>query len=318
MVAVKVESRRTVHPQLDYESRVYTLVKSARGFPRVYFFGKEDRYNVMVMQLCGPSLEELFVRCKRRLGLRTVLALAEMMLRRVETLHARGYTHRDIKPENFLMGVGEDSHTLFMIDLGLSKKYYDRVTRRHIAFRDDKKLTGTARYVSVNTHAGCEQSRRDDLEALGHVFLYLLQGSLPWQGQGGDTKEEKYSRIHALKRDVDLEKLCKGIPKEFLSYMRYCRSLSFEEVPNYSSLRKMFRDLWELKGYSHEDPFDWELPEAIRGDSEGSINSEDPKAEHATSKDDTENADVVSPAPTTSAAIVDPRIAVASNFVRKK
>ncbi len=190
-VAVKVEAAHSAHPQLHYEYKVCRLFDKCPGFPRVHWYGKEGGRSVMVMELLGPSLEELFVKSGHRLQLCTVLALAEQILKRIETMHSRGFVHRDVKPENFLMGLGEFQDTVYMIDFGLAKKYFDRATRKHLPFRDDKKLTGTARYASINTHAGMEQSRRDDLEALGYVLLYLLKGKLPWQGLGGDTKEAK-------------------------------------------------------------------------------------------------------------------------------
>lgn len=190
-VAVKVESAHAALPQLSYEFKVCRLFEKSTGFPRVYWCGKESGRNVMVMELLGSSLEELFVKSGRSLPLCTVLALAEQMLKRLESMHSRGYVHRDVKPENFLMGLGECKNTVYIIDFGLSKKYFDRATRKHLPFRDDKKLTGTARYASVNTHAGMEQSRRDDLEALGYALIYLLKGKLPWQGIGGDTKDAK-------------------------------------------------------------------------------------------------------------------------------
>jgi casein kinase 1 epsilon len=190
-VAVKVESAHNAHPQLAYEFKVCRLFEKNTGFPMVHWFGKEGGRSVMVMELLGSSLEELFVKSGQRFSLSTVLALAEQMLKRVETIHSRGFVHRDVKPENFLIGIDECKDTVFMIDFGLAKKYFDRQTRKHLPFRDDKKLTGTARYASVNTHAGMEQSRRDDLEALGYVLLYFLKGKLPWQGIGGETKEAK-------------------------------------------------------------------------------------------------------------------------------
>merc|ERR1740121_2880022 len=104
------------------------------------------------------------------------------MIHRLQGLHAKGLLHRDIKPENFLVGLGANAHKVFAIDFGLSKRFRDSRTRAHIPFREGKRLTGTARYVSINTHLGLEQSRRDDLESVGYVLLYFLRGSLPWQG----------------------------------------------------------------------------------------------------------------------------------------
>lgn len=132
------------------------------------------------MDLLGPSLEDLFNYCKRKLTLKTVLLLADQMLQRIEAVHAKHFMHRDIKPDNFLMGNPTDKNLLYIIDFGLAKKYLISKTGEHIPYRDGKNLTGTARYASLNTHKGIEQGRRDDLESIGYVLLYFLKGELPW------------------------------------------------------------------------------------------------------------------------------------------
>ena len=86
-----------------------------------------------------------------------------------------------IKPDNFLMGIGSRARQVTCIDFGLAKRYRTSKHQEHIPYRDGKHLTGTARYASLQTHLGAEQSRRDDLESLGFVLLYFMHGSLPWQ-----------------------------------------------------------------------------------------------------------------------------------------
>ncbi len=131
------------------------------------------------------------------------------MIGRVEHVHSRSFIHRDMKPENFVMGIGKYCNKLYIIDFGLAKRYRDARTRVHIAYREDKNLTGTARYASVNAHLGIEQSRRDDLESLGYVIMYFMRSNLPWQGLKAATKKQKYERISQKKLDTTVEVLTK-------------------------------------------------------------------------------------------------------------
>jgi serine/threonine protein kinase len=157
------------------------------------------------------------------------------------------------------MGTGKKGHHVFIIDFGLAKKYRDHKTHIHIQYKDNKNLTGTARYASINTHLGIEQSRRDDLEALGYVLLYFCRGNLPWQGLKAATKMQKYDRISEKKMTTTVEQLCKGFPNEFVQYLNYTRSLRFEDKPDYAFLRKLFRDLFVREGYQMDYVFDWTI-----------------------------------------------------------
>ncbi|VFQ59719.1 unnamed protein product [Cuscuta campestris] len=258
-VAIKLEPVRTRQPQLHYESKIYSLLQGGTGIPNLKWFGVDKDYNVMVIDLLGPSLEDLFNYCNRKLSLKTVLMLADQLINRVEYMHSRGFLHRDIKPDNFLMGLGRKANQVYAIDFGLAKKYKDLQTHRHIPYRENKNLTGTARYASINTHLGVEQSRRDDLEALGYVLMYFLRGSLPWQGLKAGNKKQKYDKISEKKMSTPVEVLCKSYPSEFISYFHYCRSLRFEDRPDYSYLKRLFRDLFIREGYQFDYVFDWTI-----------------------------------------------------------
>ncbi|XP_020518157.1 casein kinase 1-like protein 10 [Amborella trichopoda] len=148
---------------------------------------------------------------------------------------------------------------VYVIDFGLAKKYRDLTTYKHIPYRENKNLTGTARYASVNTHLGVEQSRRDDMESLGYVLMYFLRGSLPWQGLKAGTKKQKYDKIREKKMLTPIEVLCKSHPLEFISYFHYCRSLWFEDKPDYSYLKRLFRDLFIREGSQFDYVFDWTI-----------------------------------------------------------
>ncbi|KAJ3607838.1 hypothetical protein NHX12_024889 [Muraenolepis orangiensis] len=211
-VAIKLECVKTKHPQLHIESKIYKMMQGGVGIPIIKWCGAEGDYNVMVMELLGPSLEDLFNFCSRKFSLKTVLLLADQMISRIESTGT-----------------------------------------------PNKNLTGTARYASINTHLGIEQSRRDDLESLGYVLMYFNLGSLPWQGLKAATKRQKYERISEKKMSTPIEVLCKGYPSEFATYLNFCRSLRFDDKPDYSYLRQLFRNLFHRQGFSYDYVFDWNM-----------------------------------------------------------
>eukprot|EP01035_Chromulina_nebulosa_P016945 gene16945-22437_t len=257
-VAIKLESVKTKHPQLLRELKIYKSLHHTVGVPSAKWFGVEGEYNVLVMDLLGKSLEDLFNECNRQFSLPTVLLLADQLLERLEFVHRKSLIHRDIKPDNFLMGRGFNSQIVYVIDFGLSKLYRDPRSLRHIPYREGKSLTGTARYASIHTHMGIEQSRRDDLESLGYVLMYFLKGSLPWQGLQATTKRQKYERILQKKAATTVDGLCENHPDEFKQYFKYVKSLKFMDLPDYDFLRKLFRELYQRIGGPVPHVFDWE------------------------------------------------------------
>ena len=229
----------------------------AFGLPEVKNFGCNNDYNILIMELLGHSLENLFQSQNRKLSLKTTCMLGIQMIDRIEYIHSRKFIHRDIKPDNFVMGRGKNSHILYILDFGLSKKYWSSSHQSHIPFITGKKLTGTARYASVNALSGYEQSRRDDLESIAYILIYFLKGNLPWQGLKINKKEDKYKRIYEIKKEYTSDKLCKGLPKELEYFVDYIKHLDFTEVPDYEYLKTLLRKIMDKNKFEMDFFYDW-------------------------------------------------------------
>lgn len=274
-VAIKLEPTSTKNPQLIFEAKIYKLLAGGTGIPTIHWYGVEGDFNVLVMDLLGPSLEDLLRQCGGKLKQKTVLMLADQMLQAIEFVHSVHILHRDIKPDNFCIGRQSKAHVLHLIDFGLAKKCRNSKTKQHIPYREGKSLVGTARYASLNTHIGIEQSRRDDLEAVGYVLLYFLRGSLPWQGIRAQAKQEKYQKIGDCKQATPFEALCSGFPIEFVQFFTYCRSLGFEERPDYAYLRRLFKDRFLREGCHYDGVFDWTPSSSLAGEADSGYTAED-------------------------------------------
>lgn len=237
-VAIKFEPRKCEAPQLRDEYRSYRILTDVSGVPKAYFFGQEGVHNILVIDLLGPSLEDLFDWCGRKFSTKTVVQVAKQMIQRIQSIHEHNLIYRDVKPDNFLIGKPDtpEANMVYIVDFGMAKQYRDPKTKTHIPYREKKALSGTARYMSINTHLGREQLRRDDLESLGHVFMYFLRGSLPWQGLKAPTNKQKYEKIGMKKQTTSINELCYGFPIQFAQYLTYVRNLKFDEDPDYAYL----------------------------------------------------------------------------------
>jgi casein kinase 1 len=239
LVAAKVEEKSKI-PRIYNEYRVYkNLIKKGfiNGIPQIYDYIVTKDYNILFMQLLGQSLEDLYIEADKNFTVNRVINIAEQMINLIEQVHRCGFIHRDIKPSNFLVDI-DSSDKLYIMDFGLAKRY--ALNGVHMKFHDKKSLIGTARYSSINMHLGIEPSRRDDLESIGYVLIYLLKGKLPWQGLTKKNGVSSIDQIGEVKLITSIDKLCSGIPSCFKEYLKYCRGLKFDEDPDYQYIKGLF------------------------------------------------------------------------------
>jgi serine/threonine protein kinase len=240
LYAIKIENKNICNNFLENEANILLYLNCPKT-PSVKSFGYTSNYNVLIMELLGKSLEDIFenILQKKKMSVRCVCNLGYQMIEILEFIHKKNIIHRDIKPDNFLMSNGDNKY-LYLLDFGLAKKYRESENSPHYPFIEGKKLTGTARYASVNALNGVTQSRRDDLESVGYVLVYFLKGCLPWQGLKVKVKEERYKKILEKKKETTSEELCSGLPYIFQEFVSYTRNLDYLEEPNYDNLRNLF------------------------------------------------------------------------------
>ena len=253
--ALKFENRIKNYNLLQNEAAIINYLKGP-NIPFVKSYGFTSNYNILVMQLLGKSLENL-LRERKVFSLKTVCMLGYQMINSLEYIHEKHILHRDIKPDNFVMGLDELSNNLYLIDFGLAKKYRSMTTLIQYPISKKNKLTGTARYASINVLKGYEHSRRDDLESVGYILVYFLKGKLPWQNIHVKTKEEKYKKILEKKMKISSYELFKGFPKEFENFLEYTKKLEYAERPDYEKLRKLFDNIMKKENYNYDYIYDW-------------------------------------------------------------
>ncbi len=239
--------RRRGPSQLEYENRVYGILKGGAGIPAIEAFFVQDDYNVMIMKLLGKSIQSVFESSGRNIPLVSVIAIGLRILSHLSYVHSKGFIHRDIKPQNIMLSAKATDPQIYLIDFGLSKRFW--ADGKHIPYKDRKHgLTGTPRYCSINAMLGVEQSRRDDLESLGYVIIYLAtQGKLPWMGMSREKGDSKHQKILQTKQNVSNQELCAGLPKGIYDYMTTVKRLKFDERPPYDTLYDMLLSAYEAE-----------------------------------------------------------------------
>ncbi|KAK0751857.1 casein kinase 1, delta [Schizothecium vesticola] len=254
-VAIKLADGAESPYYLRNEKYAYAALAGGVGVPRVWWLGDECDFYILVMDLLGPSLEDLFNYCDRSFSLKTVLLIADQLLSRFQHIHSKDLLHRDIKPENFLMGTGTQGNIIYVIDFGLAMERCDN--RREGAY-EGLPFGGTSLFASIKNHNGREQSFADDLESIGYMLCYFACGLLPWEHVKAPTDEERNELLKQKKLGLSGRDICgDGLPEEFATYIDHTRSLGSEVKPDYSYLRQLFRRRFRSEGFKYDNVYDW-------------------------------------------------------------
>ena len=252
-VAIKVEERYKMDKNLETECYFLFSLKGL-GIPKVISFGHNKEYDILVMPLLGKSLHEIQSTKNFNFEFKDICLMAIQIIERIQWVHSQKIIHRDIKPDNFLIGL-DDPNIIYLIDFGLSKKYRSSITGNHIKCTRIKKFVGSLRYASINALRLREQSRRDDLESIGYMLIYLIKGKLPWDNIKIDNKRTSYLKFSQYKKNISPELLCNNLPEEFLDYVKYVRNLNFEDEPDYNYLKSLFQIMLNKQGFEEKKIF---------------------------------------------------------------
>ena len=255
MYALKIGTNENDNTILKNESYVLLNLKGP-GIPSVISFGVCGKYNILVENLLGKSIHDIWLEKNKKFNLPDTCIFAIQAISLLEYVHSKNYLHRDIKPTNFLVG-NPDNSQLYLIDFGNAKKFRSSRTGKHIKNNKSNSVFGSLLFLSINAFKGIIQTRKDDLESLGLVIIYLHLGSLPWSEIKSTNIYQSWDKVETIRNIVSNDYICKGMPKEMNTYMNYINNLKYDESPDYEYLRQLFLNILQKIGEPDDQLFSW-------------------------------------------------------------
>ena len=255
-VAIKIQNKNSITSDLEQEAYYLYLLRGF-GIPKIISYGISGNYKVLVEALLGKSIDVLLKKNNDpKSKMKDICMIAIQIMERIEYIHNKNIIHLDIKPANFLIGNPDDS-VIYLIDYGISKKYRSSIKGKHIMFIKKDKFKGTYNFSSINSMECYESSRRDDLISIGYMLIFLIKGELPWSKIKYVQTSERYIKLLNLKKNTTNEELCKNLPSEFCDYIKYVKSLKFQEEPNYLYLKNLFIKVLDKMHETNDLYFSW-------------------------------------------------------------
>ncbi|OHT01917.1 Casein kinase I [Tritrichomonas foetus] len=241
---------------LSFEAKISTLLSGANGFPKFHYYSIENNNCILVTQLLGKPLSNLFIEQKQTFSLKTIIMIADQVLERLEFLYNKSIVHGRISPEHILIERNPCQNVpslLYLVNFCHGERFKECLGFNNNIL-SERKGYGPEEFLSIRALCKEDLSPADDLESLAYMLIYFYNKELPWSNCD-NSLDSKVS--------ISVDTLCAGMPKEFAYFLKTVKNLSPGEAPNYQEYRKIFRQLLERSGIAYDGLFDWDMAKPI-------------------------------------------------------